>query len=82
VTVKYPEPAPGNPRHFTIDQHVGCLTICVSQSNWHTLPIVKADIDACEINDIALPVLASGIGDKTERDWIGTDSGWMAASRY
>lgn len=43
--------------------------------------LVMAGIGVCQIDDIALSVLATVIGHQREKDWIITDGGWMALSR-
>jgi D-serine deaminase-like pyridoxal phosphate-dependent protein len=43
--------------------------------------LVMAGIGACQIDDIALSVLASVIGHQREKGWIITDGGWMSLSR-
>jgi D-serine deaminase-like pyridoxal phosphate-dependent protein len=43
--------------------------------------LVMAGIGVCEIDDIAVSVLTSVIGHQPDRNWILTDSGWMALSR-
>jgi D-serine deaminase-like pyridoxal phosphate-dependent protein len=43
--------------------------------------LVMAGIGVCAVDDIAVSVLTSVIGHQPERNWILTDSGWMALSR-
>jgi D-serine deaminase-like pyridoxal phosphate-dependent protein len=43
--------------------------------------LVMAGISVCQVDDIALSVLATVIGHQRERGWIITDAGWMAMSR-
>ena len=43
--------------------------------------LVMHGIGVCEIDDIALSVLATVIGHKREKGWILVDGGWMALSR-
>ena len=43
--------------------------------------LVMHGIGVCEIDDIALSVLATVIGQKPEKGWILVDGGWMALSR-
>ncbi len=43
--------------------------------------LVMHGIGVCEIDDIALSVLATVIGHKPEKGWILVDGGWMALSR-
>ncbi|WP_156840641.1 alanine racemase [Novosphingobium aquimarinum] len=43
--------------------------------------LVMHGIGVCEIDDIALSVLATVIGHRREKGWILTDAGWMAMSR-
>jgi D-serine deaminase-like pyridoxal phosphate-dependent protein len=43
--------------------------------------LVMAGIGVCEVDDIAVSVLTSVIGHQPDRNWILTDSGWMALSR-
>ncbi|MGZ8155716.1 MAG: DSD1 family PLP-dependent enzyme [Burkholderiales bacterium] len=43
--------------------------------------LVMAGIAVCTLDDIALSVLTSVIGHQADRNWILTDSGWMALSR-
>jgi D-serine deaminase-like pyridoxal phosphate-dependent protein len=40
-----------------------------------------AGIGICEINDIAISVLATVIGHQREKGWILIDAGWMAMSQ-
>jgi D-serine deaminase-like pyridoxal phosphate-dependent protein len=42
--------------------------------------LVQAGIGICDIDDIALNVLATVIGHQREKNWIITDAGWMALS--
>ena len=43
--------------------------------------LVMAGIDVCRQEDIALSVIGSVIGHRTDKGWIITDAGWMALSR-
>jgi D-serine deaminase-like pyridoxal phosphate-dependent protein len=43
--------------------------------------LVMHGIGVCEIEDIALSVLATVIGHKPEKGWVLVDAGWMAMSR-
>ncbi|TVV69647.1 alanine racemase, partial [Sphingomonas solaris] len=43
--------------------------------------LVMAGIGVCEVDDIALSVMATVIGFQREKGWILTDAGWMAMSR-
>jgi D-serine deaminase-like pyridoxal phosphate-dependent protein len=43
--------------------------------------LFMAGLGVCGIEDIALSVLTSVIGHQPDRNWIITDSGWMALSR-
>jgi D-serine deaminase-like pyridoxal phosphate-dependent protein len=43
--------------------------------------LVMAGLGVCRAEDIALSVLTSVIGHQPDRNWIITDSGWMALSR-
>lgn len=43
--------------------------------------LVMAGIDVCTQDDIALSVLATVIGHRTDKGWILVDAGWMAMSR-
>lgn len=43
--------------------------------------LVMHGIGVCTIDDIALSVLATVIGHKSEKGWILIDAGWMAISR-
>lgn len=43
--------------------------------------LVMAGLDVCKTEDIAISVLTSVIGHQPDRNWIITDSGWMALSR-
>jgi D-serine deaminase-like pyridoxal phosphate-dependent protein len=43
--------------------------------------LVMAGLGVCAIEDIAVSVLTSVIGHRTDRNWIITDAGWMALSR-
>ncbi len=43
--------------------------------------LVMAGIGVCEVDAIALSVLATVIGHQRERGWLITDAGWMAMSR-
>jgi D-serine deaminase-like pyridoxal phosphate-dependent protein len=43
--------------------------------------LVMAGLGVCAVDDIALSVLVSVIGQQREKGWIITDGGWMAVSR-
>jgi D-serine deaminase-like pyridoxal phosphate-dependent protein len=43
--------------------------------------LVMAGIGICEIDDIAMSVLATVIGHQREKGWILIDAGWMAMSQ-
>ncbi len=43
--------------------------------------LFQAGLGVCSLDDIALSVLTSVIGHQADRNWIITDSGWMAMSR-
>ncbi len=43
--------------------------------------LVMAGLGVCEVDDIAISVLASVIGRQEDRGWVITDAGWMALSR-
>ncbi len=43
--------------------------------------LVMAGIGVCEVDDVALTVLATVIGHQREKGWIITDGGWMSLSR-
>lgn len=43
--------------------------------------LVMHGIGVCEVEDIALSVLATVIGHRSEKGWILIDAGWMAMSR-
>ncbi|MGO7954608.1 DSD1 family PLP-dependent enzyme, partial [Rhizobium ruizarguesonis] len=40
--------------------------------------LVMAGIGICQVDDIALRVLATVIGHQREKGWIITDGGWMS----
>lgn len=42
--------------------------------------MVQAGIGVCDVDDIALSVLATVIGHRKDKNWIITDAGWMALS--
>ena len=42
--------------------------------------LVQVGIGVCAMEDIALSVLATVIGHQKDKNWILTDSGWMALS--
>ena len=42
--------------------------------------LVQVGIGVCGVEDIALSVLATVIGHRTDKNWIITDAGWMALS--
>ena len=43
--------------------------------------LVMHGVGVCQLDDIALSVLATVIGKKPDKGWILVDSGWMALSR-
>jgi len=43
--------------------------------------LVMHGIGVCQVDDIALSVLATVIGNKPQKGWILIDGGWMALSR-
>jgi D-serine deaminase-like pyridoxal phosphate-dependent protein len=43
--------------------------------------LVMAGIGVCQVDDIALSVLTTVIGHRTDANWLVTDAGWMALSR-
>lgn len=43
--------------------------------------LVMAGIGVCQVEDIAVSVLASVIGHQREKHWVIVDAGWMAMSR-
>jgi D-serine deaminase-like pyridoxal phosphate-dependent protein len=43
--------------------------------------LVMAGIGICQVDDIAISVLATVIGHQREKGWIITDGGWMSLSR-
>jgi D-serine deaminase-like pyridoxal phosphate-dependent protein len=43
--------------------------------------LVMAGLGVCEVDQLALSVLASVIGHQRDRKWLITDAGWMAMSR-
>ncbi len=43
--------------------------------------LVMAGIGVCEVDDIAISVLATVIGHQRDKGWIITDAGWMALSQ-
>ncbi len=43
--------------------------------------LVMAGLGVCRVEDIALSVLATVIGQQREKGWLITDAGWMALSR-
>jgi D-serine deaminase-like pyridoxal phosphate-dependent protein len=43
--------------------------------------LVMAGIGVCQVDDIAVSVLATVIGHQREKGWILVDAGWMAMSR-
>ncbi len=43
--------------------------------------LVMAGVGVCDVDDIALSVLATVIGPQREKDWILIDAGWMAMSQ-
>ena len=40
--------------------------------------LVMAGVGVCQIDDIAVSVLATVIGHQREKGWILIDAGWMA----
>jgi D-serine deaminase-like pyridoxal phosphate-dependent protein len=45
------------------------------------MDLVMAGLGVCQMEDIAISVLASVIGTKADKGWIMLDAGWMALSR-
>jgi D-serine deaminase-like pyridoxal phosphate-dependent protein len=45
------------------------------------MDLVMAGIGVCEVDDIAISVLATVTGHQEEKGWVITDAGWMALSR-
>jgi D-serine deaminase-like pyridoxal phosphate-dependent protein len=43
--------------------------------------LVMAGLGVCALDDIAVSVLATVIGQQREKNWLITDAGWMALSR-
>ena len=43
--------------------------------------LVMSGLGVCDLNDIAISVLASVIGHQKEKSWVVTDAGWLALSR-
>ena len=43
--------------------------------------LVMAGLGVCRVEDIAISVLGSVIGHQREKNWVLTDTGWMAMSR-
>jgi len=43
--------------------------------------LVMAGLGVCELDQLALSVLASVIGHQRDKNWLITDAGWMAMSR-
>jgi len=43
--------------------------------------LVMAGLGVCSVDDIAVSVLGSVIGQQREKNWLITDAGWMALSR-
>ncbi len=43
--------------------------------------LVMAGLHVCELQDIAMSVVATVIGHRPDKGWIMTDAGWMALSR-
>ncbi|HZZ92210.1 MAG TPA: alanine racemase [Usitatibacter sp.] len=43
--------------------------------------LVMAGLGVCDVDDIALSVLATVIGHQREKGWVITDAGWMSLSR-
>ncbi|MGM0905030.1 MAG: DSD1 family PLP-dependent enzyme [Pseudomonadota bacterium] len=46
-----------------------------------TFDLVMKNIGVCDFSDIAMSVVTTVIGHNKERNWLLTDSGWMALSR-
>lgn len=46
-----------------------------------TFDLVMKNIGVCDFSDIAMSVVTTVIGHNTEKNWLFTDSGWMALSR-
>lgn len=53
----------------------------VRAGNFMFFDLVMAGIGVCQIEEIALTVLATVIGHQHDRGWIIVDAGWMAMSR-
>lgn len=43
--------------------------------------LVMAALGVCDVDDIAISVLASVIGRQEDKNWVLVDAGWMALSR-
>jgi len=61
------------------DSFEGVTEVRVGVYVFHDL--VMAGLGVCAVDDIAISVAASIIGHQPERQWLITDSGWMALSR-
>jgi len=46
-----------------------------------TFDLVMKNIGVCDFSDIAMSVVTTVIGHNAEKNWLLTDSGWMALSR-
>ncbi|MGM0480391.1 MAG: DSD1 family PLP-dependent enzyme [Pseudomonadota bacterium] len=46
-----------------------------------TFDLVMKNIGVCDFDDIAMSVVTTVIGHNTDKNWLLTDSGWMALSR-
>lgn len=46
-----------------------------------TFDLVMKNIGVCDFNDIAMSVVTTVIGHNSDKNWLLTDSGWMALSR-
>lgn len=52
----------------------------VRAGNFVFFDLVMSGIGVCDVNDLALTVVATVIGHKSDKNWIITDAGWMAIS--
>ncbi|RUO63623.1 alanine racemase [Pseudidiomarina insulisalsae] len=64
--------------HFATDL-TGVTEVRAGVYVFHDL--VMAGIHVCELDDIAISVVATVIGHRPDKGWIMTDAGWMALSR-
>ncbi|MEV6598280.1 DSD1 family PLP-dependent enzyme [Actinoplanes sp. NPDC051346] len=53
----------------------------VRAGNYVFFDLVMAGIGVCTVDDLALSVVVTVIGHRTDKGWILTDGGWMATSR-